>query len=68
MVAIARGAGLAGLMVMLRLAVADCEEGWLESVTLMVAEAVPAALCAGVPVITPVALLIERPPGRPLAL
>jgi hypothetical protein len=54
-------------MVMLRLVVADCEEGWLESVTLMVAEAVPAEFCAGVPVITPVEPPIERPPGRPLA-
>jgi hypothetical protein len=53
---------------MLRFVVADCEEGWLESVTLMVAEAVPVESCAGVPVITPVELAIERPPGSPLAL
>jgi hypothetical protein len=64
-VVIASGGGLAEPIAMLRLAVADCEEGWLESVTLMVAEAVPP--CVGVPVIMPVELLMERPPGRPLA-
>jgi hypothetical protein len=58
----------AGLILMLRSAVADCEEGWLESVTLMVADAVPAELCEVVPVIKPVELLIDRPFGRPLAL
>ena len=53
---------------MLRCAVAVCAAGIVESVTVMVAEAVPTELCAGVPVIAPVALLIASPPGRPLAL
>ena len=53
---------------MLRLDVADCDEGWVESVTLMVADAVPMELWAGVPVIMPVALLIDKPLGRLLAL
>jgi hypothetical protein len=58
----------AGLILMLRLAVTDCEEGWVESVTLIVADVVPTELCAGVPVIKPVELLIDRPLGRLLAL
>jgi hypothetical protein len=61
-------ARVAGLILMLRLAVADCDVGWVESVTLMVAEVVPMELCAGVPVIAPVALLIDKPLGRPVAL
>jgi hypothetical protein len=59
-------ARVAGVIVMLRLEVVDCEEGWVESVTLMVADAVPAEL--GVPVMVPVALLIDKPPGRLVAL
>jgi hypothetical protein len=61
-------ASVTGRMVMLRCAVAVCAAGIVESVTVMVAEAVPTELCAGVPVIAPVALLIASPPGRPLAL
>jgi hypothetical protein len=34
----------------------------------MVAEEVPTELCAGVPVMVPVVLLIDKPAGRPLAL
>ena len=57
-----------GPILMLRLAVADCDEGWVESVTLIVADDVPTEFCAGVPVIAPVPLLIDKPPGRLLAL
>jgi hypothetical protein len=53
---------------MLRLEVADCDEGWVESVTLIVADDVPTEFCAGAPVIAPVALLIDNPLGRLLAL
>lgn len=58
----------AAFTVMLRLAVADCAVGLVESVTVIFTESVPTALCAGVPVIEPVVLLIERPLGRPVAL
>ena len=58
----------AGLMVMLMLELADCDDGWVESVTLTVAEEVPIALCAGVPVMVPVEGLMERPVGRLAAL
>jgi hypothetical protein len=58
----------AGLIVMLRLDVADCDEGVAESVTLIAADAVPMELCAGVPVIAPVEPLIVSPLGRLLAL
>jgi hypothetical protein len=64
-VVIARGAGL---IVMLRLDVADCGEGIVESVTLIAADAVPMELCAGIPVIVPVEPLMVRPLGRLLAL
>jgi hypothetical protein len=65
----AGAAGLAaGLMLMLRRELADWEDGWVESVTLTVAEAVPTEFCAGIPVIIPVEALIERPPGRFVAL
>lgn len=57
-------ASLAGLILMLRLEAADCGEGVVESVTLMVTEAVPTELGAGVPVIMPVALLMDNPLGR----
>jgi hypothetical protein len=53
---------------MLRLEAADCGEGCVESVTLMVTEAVPTELAAGVPVTVPVALLMDKPLGRPAAL
>lgn len=59
---------VAGMILMLRFAVAVCDAGMVESVTVIVAEAVPTELCAGVPVIAPVELLIDNPPGRPLAL
>jgi hypothetical protein len=62
------GFGAGALILMLRLAVADCEEGWVESVTFTVADQVPAEFCAGVPVIVPVALLIDKPLGRLPAL
>ena len=61
-------ASLAGLILMLRLEAADCGEGVVESVTLMVTEAVPMELGPGVPVIVPVALLIDKPLGRAVAL
>jgi hypothetical protein len=54
----------AGLIVMRSVDEADCGEGCEESVTLMVADAVPAAVEEGVPVITPLEPLIARPPGR----
>jgi hypothetical protein len=55
-------------MLMLRLELADWEDGWVESVTLTVAEAGPTELCAGTPVIIPVEALMERPLGRFVAL
>jgi hypothetical protein len=58
----------AGLIVMLRLDVADCGEGAVESVTLIAADAVPMELCAGIPVIAPVEPLIASPLGKLLAL
>jgi hypothetical protein len=57
-----------GLILMLRAEVADCGEGRLESVTLIVAEAVPTELCVGVPVIMPVVLLKVSPLGKLPAL
>jgi hypothetical protein len=61
-------ASLAGLILMLRLDAADCGEGVVESVTFIVTEAVPMELCTGVPVIAPVALLMDKPLGRLAAL
>ena len=61
-------ASVAALMLMLKLELADWEDGWDESVTLIVAEAVPTELCAGVPEIIPVDALIDSPPGRLVAL
>jgi hypothetical protein len=58
----------AGLILMLRLELADWEDGWVESVTLTVADAVPTEFCAGIPVIIPVEALMDRPPGRFVAL
>jgi hypothetical protein len=53
---------------MLRVDAADCDEGIVESVTLMAIDAAPIELCAGVPVIVPVERLIVSPLGRLLAL
>jgi hypothetical protein len=65
----ASAAGLAaGLMLILKLELADWEDGWLESVTFTVAEAVPTEFCAGIPVITPVDAPMDRPLGRLVAL
>jgi hypothetical protein len=61
-------ASVAGLILMLRLAVADWGDGWVESVTLMVTEVVPMELCAGVPVMAPVEPLMDKPAGRLAAL
>ena len=51
-----------------RLAVAECGEFVLESLTVIATDDVPTELCTGVPEIEPVELLIDNPPGRPLAL
>jgi hypothetical protein len=59
---------MAGLILMLRLEVADCDDGCVESVTLMVTDAVPMELCTGVPVIAPVALFMDKPAGKPATL
>ena len=67
-VAIVSMLGAAGLMVMLKLALAVCGVGFAASFTVIVACAVPAADCAGVPVMAPVELLIDNPLGRPVAL
>jgi hypothetical protein len=40
----------AGLILMLRVEVADWDEGRVESVTLMVSDDVPIEFCAGLPV------------------
>jgi hypothetical protein len=61
-------ASVAGLTLRFKLEAADCGEGCVESVTLMVTDAVPTELCAGVPVIAPVALLMDKPLGRLAAL
>jgi hypothetical protein len=71
LVVTASGVGAVGgvaLILMLRLAVADWDEGWVESVTFTVADHVPKEFCAGVPVIAPVPLLMDRPLGRLPAL
>jgi hypothetical protein len=54
------------LIVTLKLAVAVCIVGWVESVAATVTEAVPTTVV--VPVIAPVELLIDNPLGNPLAL
>ena len=51
-----------------RLAVAERGEDVLESLTVIATDDVPTELCAGVPEIVPVELLMDNPPGRPLAL
>lgn len=57
----------AALTVKLSVAFADCG-GKPASVTVTTTDAVPTAVCAGVPVIAPVVLLIVSPLGRPVAL
>jgi galactitol-specific phosphotransferase system IIC component len=65
----AKAGGLAAaLMLILKLELADWADGLVESVTLTVAVAVPTELCAGMPVIIPVEALMDRPPGRLVAL
>jgi len=54
--------------VRLRVAVADCAVGCVESVTVSATETVPTEVAAGVPVTAPVEPLIDRPLGRPVAL
>jgi hypothetical protein len=68
LVVTASGVVTGALILMLRLAVADWDDGWVESVTFTVADQLPAAFCAGVPVIIPVVLLIDKPLGRLPAL
>jgi hypothetical protein len=58
----------AGLILMLSIEVADCGDGCEESVTLIVADVVPAAPEAGVPLIVPLELLIDKPPGKFVAV
>ena len=58
----------AAAIVICRFAVAVWTVGEVESVTLIATVVVPTELCAGVPVIAPVELLIDNPLGRPLAL
>jgi hypothetical protein len=55
---------MAAAIVMFRLAVAESAAGGVESVTVTATDVVPTALCAGVPVIAPVELLIDNPLGR----
>ena len=55
-------------IVMGRFAVAERGEFVLESLTVIATDDVPTELCAGVPESEPVELLIDNPPGRPLAL
>jgi hypothetical protein len=50
-----------------KLAVADSRSYLEESVTVIATDAVPTELCAGVPEIAPVELLIDKPLGKPLA-
>jgi hypothetical protein len=57
----------AAAIVMLRFAVTDCDVGCVESLTSTETVRVPIALCAGVPVITPVELPIAKPLGKLLA-
>jgi hypothetical protein len=59
---------VAASTVRLKLALADCGVGLVESVTVISTEAVPTEVAAGVPVIAPVEVPIERPLGSPLAL
>jgi len=56
----------AELIVILKLAVAVCIAGWVESVTVTDTEDGPTEVV--VPVIAPVELLIDSPLGSPLAL
>ena len=58
---------VAPLTVRLIVALADWF-GCPASATVMVTDAVPTALCAGVPLMVPLEASIERPLGRPVAL
>jgi hypothetical protein len=62
------GAAPAAFTVRLKVAVAVCAVGFVESVTVKLTEAVPAAGEAGVPVIAPVEALSASPLGSPVAL
>ncbi len=57
-----------GLILMLKVDDADWEAGCEESVTLIVADVVPAAAGAGIPLMSPLEALIDSPPGRFAAL
>ena len=57
-----------GSTVKLKVDVADCAVGLVESFTVIATDLVPTELCAGVPVIAPVVLPIDKPLGRPVAL
>jgi hypothetical protein len=59
---------VAAFTVKFRLALADSGVGLVESVTVIPTEAVPTEVAAGVPVIAPVELPIERSLGSPDAL
>jgi hypothetical protein len=61
-------AATAALIVICRLDIADFGVGLVESFTVIVTDAVPTVLCAGVPEIAPVALLIDSALGKPLAI
>jgi hypothetical protein len=62
------GGAAAAATTMLSVAVADCAVGAAESFTVTAIESVPTELAAGVPLIAPVVLLIDRPLGSPMAL
>jgi hypothetical protein len=57
----------AAFTVRLSVVFADCGVGCVESVTVIATGAVPTAVAAGVPVIAPVELLIDKPVGSPVA-
>ena len=57
---------VAALTVRLSVALADCC-GWPASVAVTVIEAVPTALCAGVPLMVPEELMVS-PLGKPVAV
>lgn len=58
----------AGLILILSVEDADCGEGCEESVTLIVADVVPAAPEPGIPLIVPFEPLMDKPPGRFVAV
>jgi hypothetical protein len=59
---------VAALIVRLKSAVAVCAVGSVASFTVTSTDAIPTELEAGVPVMAPVELLMERPAGRLVAL